>query len=55
MLIIRRCVALFGAMFLFFSSGAFAQDHGEAGAFFDYFRFTNANDLNMFGVGGRVG
>jgi hypothetical protein len=55
MLIIRRCLVLFGAMFLFFSSGAFAQDHGEVGAFFDYFRFTNANDLNMFGVGGRVG
>jgi hypothetical protein len=55
MLIIRRYVVLLGAMFLLSSSGAFAQDHGEVGAFFDYFRFTNANDLNMFGVGGRVG
>jgi len=55
MLIIRRCVVLLRIMFLLFSSGAFAQNHGEVGAFFDYFRFTNANDLNMFGVGGRVG
>ena len=34
---------------------AFAQNHGEVGVFADYFRFTNANDLNMLGVGGRVG
>lgn len=34
---------------------AFAQNNGEVGAFVDYFRFQNANDLNMLGVGGRVG
>lgn len=55
MLIIRRFALSLGVILLFFSSGAFAQDHGEVGAFFDYFRFTQANDLNMFGVGGRVG
>src|SRR5262245_63600977 len=34
---------------------AFAQNRGEVGVFADYFRFANANDLNMLGVGGRVG
>jgi hypothetical protein len=34
---------------------AFAQNNGEVGAFVDYFRFHNANDLNMLGVGGRIG
>jgi len=33
---------------------AFAQNNGEVGVFVDYFRFHNANDLNMLGVGGRV-
>lgn len=39
------------------ATAALAQDkdHGEVGAFVDYFRFHNANDLNMLGVGGRVG
>ena len=33
----------------------FAQDHGEIGAYFDWTRLKNANNLNMYGVGGRVG
>jgi len=37
------------------SMPAFAQNNGEVGAFVDYFRFHNANDLNMLGVGGRIG
>src|SRR5947207_6274968 len=33
----------------------FAQDHGEIGVFFDYTRLKHANNLNMYGVGGRIG
>jgi hypothetical protein len=40
---------------LFLATSAFAQNHGEVGAFADYFRFANANDLNLLGVGGRIG
>jgi hypothetical protein len=52
----RRFILPFFAilLFLFTVPSAFAQNHGEVSAFFDYFRFQNANDLNMFGVGGRV-
>src|SRR5215468_7325234 len=55
-----RCRPFLGLVFIIsicslFSSFAVAQDHGEAGVFADYFRFHNANDLNMLGVGGRVG
>lgn len=50
----RRFLGLV-VIFVLFSSLAFAQDHGEVGVFADYFRFHNANDLNMLGVGGRVG
>ena len=46
---------LFSAAFLAFCSPAVAQNHGEVGAFADYFRFHNANNLNMWGVGGLVG
>jgi hypothetical protein len=35
-------------------SRAFGQNHGEVSVFADYFRFANANNLNMLGVGGRV-
>lgn len=32
-----------------------AQDHGEAGAFVDYFRFNDANPkINLIGLGGRA-
>jgi hypothetical protein len=55
MLIIRRCALCLSAILLFCSASVFAQNHGEVGAFFDYFRFTNANNLNLYGVGGRVG
>src|SRR5215813_13580312 len=52
-----RCRRLLGLVFIFvlFSSLALAQDHGEVGVFADYFRFHNANDLNLLGVGGRIG
>ncbi len=33
----------------------FAQDHGEVGVFVDYFRAHQANNLNFYGVGGRIG
>lgn len=37
------------------ASAAFAQNHGEVGAFADYVRLHNANDANFWGLGGRVG
>ncbi len=37
------------------ASAAFAQNHGEIGAFADYVRLHNANDANYWGLGGRVG
>src|SRR3954470_18394986 len=38
------------------SPAAFAQDeHGSIGAFFDYVRLGQANDLNQYGIGGRFG
>jgi hypothetical protein len=50
---IRQVIlAIIGCLML--SSVSFAQNQGEVGAFLDYFRFQNANDLNMLGVGGRV-
>jgi hypothetical protein len=55
MMIAKRFGLLLGAICLLSSSVVFAQDHGEVGVFVDYFRFANANDLNMLGVGGRVG
>jgi hypothetical protein len=38
------------------SPAAFAQrdEHGSIGAFFDYVRLGQANDLNQYGIGGRV-
>ncbi len=45
-------------LLLFFGLSAapalFAQDHGEAGVYLDYFRVHNANNLNLYGVGGRL-
>jgi hypothetical protein len=55
MIIIKRFVLLLGGLFLCISSSALAQNHGEASVFADYFRFHNANNLNMWGIGGRVG
>lgn len=54
MTIRRSILPVMTALFLFFAPFATAQNHGEVSAFFDYFRFANANNLNMFGVGGRV-
>ncbi len=34
---------------------AFAQNHGEFGAFADYVRLANANNANFWGLGGRLG
>jgi hypothetical protein len=34
---------------------AFAQNHGEIGAYADYVRLTDANNANFWGLGGRVG
>jgi hypothetical protein len=50
----RRSILPLVAALLFFTPFATAQNHGEVSAFFDYFRFHNANDLNMYGVGGRL-
>lgn len=53
----KRIVMLFAlGLLAALPSWALAQDHGEVGAFADYFRFNSAsyND-NYVGVGGRVG
>jgi hypothetical protein len=54
----KRLVMLFVfALFLAVaaSPAAFAQDeHGSVGAFFDYVRLGQANDLNQYGIGGRI-
>ncbi len=34
---------------------AFAQNHGEFGAYADYVRLSTANNTNFWGLGGRVG
>jgi hypothetical protein len=34
---------------------AFAQNHGEIGAYADYVRLASANNANFWGLGGRVG
>ncbi len=39
---------------VFSASAAFAQNHGEVGAFADYVRLHNANDANFWGLGGRA-
>ena len=46
-------LAVVGALAL--PSVAAAQDHGEVGAFVDYFRLDRTTpDINFIGVGGRV-
>ncbi|HLJ86099.1 MAG TPA: hypothetical protein VKZ53_04710 [Candidatus Angelobacter sp.] len=50
----RRVTLFFSCILFLCGSSAFAQNNGEVGVFADYFRFHNANDLNMLGVGGRV-
>jgi hypothetical protein len=55
MIIVKRFAILVGVLFLCFSSSALAQNHGEVSVFADYFRFHNANNLNMWGIGGLVG
>lgn len=48
-------IAFITLVLLALATPVFAQNNGEVGVFADYFRFHNANDLNMLGVGGRVG
>lgn len=56
MTIVKRfAFVLLGALVITLSSSAFAQNHGEVSVFADYFRFHNANNLNMLGIGGRIG
>ena len=50
----HRTAFLLFILTLMFAPLAIAQNQGEVGVFADYFRFHNANDLNMLGVGGRV-
>ena len=51
----KYCALLLGSMFLVLCSSAFAQNAGEVSVFADYFRFAKANNLNMLGIGGRIG
>jgi hypothetical protein len=53
----RKLLGLLSLAFVMVTSPAlFAQDHehGTIGAFFDYVRHDEA-DLNLFGIGGRIG
>ncbi len=51
-------VAILVILCLLGAPALFAQEqglnHGEVGAYFDYFRLNNANNLNLYGLGGRV-
>jgi hypothetical protein len=51
----KRFAILLVLALAFAVPGAFAQDHGEVGVFADYVRLHNANDANMWGLGGRLG
>jgi len=51
----KRFALLLGSIFLAFCSPAFAQNTAEVSVFADYFRFAKANNLNMLGIGGRIG
>lgn len=47
--------AFLAVLALFISApAAFAQNHGEIGAFADYVRLADANNANFWGLGGRV-
>src|SRR5215472_11904081 len=51
--IMHRAV-FFLSVLILVCPAAVSQNHGEVGVFANYFRFHNANDLNMLGVGGRL-
>ena len=51
----KRYAFLAVVALLISAPAAFAQNHGEVGAFADYVRLANANNTNYWGVGGRVG
>jgi Outer membrane protein beta-barrel domain len=51
-------LAALALCFAMFAPRASAQDdknHGNAGIFFDFTRLSSTTNLNMFGIGGRVG
>jgi opacity protein-like surface antigen len=51
--LLSMMIAVVGALAV--PSAAAAQDHGEVGAFVDYFRLDRTTpDINFIGVGGRV-
>lgn len=49
-----RKIALAFCMALLFSVTAFAQNHGEIGAYGEYFRLQNAGPRDLLGVGARL-
>ena len=51
----KLVLAAAAALLLLTTTAAFAQDHGEVGAFADYVRLKNADNANFWGLGGRVG
>jgi hypothetical protein len=52
---ILAALALCFAMIVPRASAQDDKNHGNIGVFFDYTRLSSTNNLNMFGVGGRVG
>jgi hypothetical protein len=54
----KLALLFFLALTMAASPSAFAQEereeHGSIGAFFDYVRLGEANDLNQYGIGGRI-
>jgi hypothetical protein len=51
----RKAILFFGCALLALAPAAFAQDHGEVGAFADYARLNfGAGNENFLGVGGRA-
>jgi len=51
---IHRAVFFLSILILVCAPAAVGQNQGEVGVFANYFRFHNANDTNMLGIGGRV-
>src|SRR6266852_1237935 len=52
---ILAAVALCFAMFAPRATAQDDKNHGNVGVFFDFTRLSSTTNLNMFGVGGRVG
>jgi hypothetical protein len=50
----KRFVLLVALALALLVPAAFAQNHGEVGAFADYIRLKNADNANMWGLGGRA-